>query len=83
VVVVIEEVAVVALPFNAAVMVPAEKLPEASRSTSVFGVLAVLPVVAVFATLPAVLIVANFESAMAAVALISELIIELVRFSFA
>ena len=39
-------VAVVALPFNAAVMVPAEKLPEASRATIAFAVFALVAVVA-------------------------------------
>jgi hypothetical protein len=39
-------VAVVALPFNAAVMVPALKLPEASRATIAFAVFALVAVVA-------------------------------------
>ena len=52
-------------------MVPAAKFPDASRSTSVLGVLVAVPVVALLATLPAVRIVASFVSAMAALALIS------------
>ena len=39
VVVVNDEVAVVALPFKLAVIVPAEKLPKASRKTMVLGIL--------------------------------------------
>jgi hypothetical protein len=39
-------VAVLALPFNAAVMVPAEKLPEASRATIAFAVFKLVAVVA-------------------------------------
>ena len=38
--------AVVALPDRAAVIVPAEKLPEASRATMAFAVLALVAVVA-------------------------------------
>jgi hypothetical protein len=39
-------VAVLALPFNAAVIVPAEKLPEASRATIASAVFALVAVVA-------------------------------------
>jgi hypothetical protein len=39
-------VAVLALPFNAAVMVPAEKLPEPSRATMADAVFALVAVVA-------------------------------------
>jgi len=56
----------VTFPTRFPVIVPAEILPEPSRNTSVFGVLALVPVVAVFATLPAVEIVANLVSAIAA-----------------
>ena len=59
-------VAVVALPLRAAVIVPALKLPLASRATMVDAVLALVAVVALLATLPAVLIVASLLSAMAA-----------------
>ncbi len=51
-----------------AVMVPAEKLPEASRDTIAPAVLELEAVVAEFETFPAVEIVANLVSAMAAVA---------------
>src|SRR5580658_1357011 len=68
-------VAVVALPLKFAVIVPAEKLPELSRATIALGVLVLVAVVAEFATLPAVEIVANFESAIAAAGSISALTI--------
>src|SRR5664279_5003536 len=55
-----------AAPVKLAVMVPAAKLPDASRSTMVLGVLTLVAVVAELATLPAVLIVANFVSTIAA-----------------
>ena len=45
---------------------PAEKLPDASRATIALAVLALVAVVAEFATLPAVLIVANLVSTIAA-----------------
>ena len=67
-------VAVVALPFNAAVIVPAEKLPEVSRDTIVFAVFALVAVVAEFATLPEVLMVASFESVIPALAIMSALV---------
>ena len=59
-------VAVVALPLKFAVIVPAEKLPDASRATIALAVLALVAVVAEFATLPAVEIVANLVSTIAA-----------------
>jgi len=59
-------VAVVALPDKFAVIVPAAKLPDESRATMSFAVFALVAVVAEFATLPAVEIVANFESVIAA-----------------
>ena len=68
-------VAVVALPLKFAVIVPAEKLPDASRETIAFAVLALAAVVAEFATLPAVEIVANLVSTIAAAASISALTI--------
>ena len=55
-------VAVVALPLKFAVMVPAEKLPDASRATMALAVLALVAVVAELATLPAVEIVASLLS---------------------
>jgi hypothetical protein len=64
-------VAVVALPLNAAVTVPAEKLPEASRATIALAVFAFVAVVAELETLPAVAIVASLVSAIAALALMS------------
>lgn len=48
---VVAEVAVEALPFKAAVIVPAEKLPEASRATMALAVFALVAVVAEFGTL--------------------------------
>ena len=60
-------VAVVALPFKFAVIVPAEKLPDASRVTIAFAVLALVAVVAELATFPAVEIVASLVSTIAAV----------------
>src|SRR4029453_11658484 len=59
-------VAVVALPLKFAVISEAEKLPDPSRKTIVFAVFALVAVVAEFATLPAVLIVASFVSTIAA-----------------
>src|SRR4029434_977283 len=59
-------VAVVALPLKFAVIVPAAKLPDPSRKTMVFAVFALVAVVAEFATLPAVLIVASLVSTIAA-----------------
>ncbi len=68
-------VAVVALPLKFAVIVLAEKLPEASRATIVLAVLRLVAVVAALATLPGVLIVASFESTIAAAESISALTI--------
>src|SRR5260221_4658058 len=65
----------VTLPVKFAVMVPAEKLPDASRATIAFAVLVLVAVVAEFATLPAVEIVANFVSTIAADADTSALVI--------
>src|SRR5438045_5623797 len=59
-------VAVVALPLKFAVIVPAEKLPDASRATIAFAVLVFVAVVAELATLPAVEIVASLVSTIAA-----------------
>ena len=68
-------VAVEALPDNAAVTVPAAKLPEASRATIAEAVFAFVAVVAELETLLAVEIVASLVSAIAADALISALTI--------
>src|SRR5207244_6355333 len=68
-------VAVVAFPHKLAVMVPAEKLPDASRATMALAVFALVAVVAELATLPAVEIVANLVSAIAAAESISALTI--------
>ena len=68
---VVTVLAVLALPVNAAVMVPALKLPEASRATIAEAVLAFVAVVALLLTLSAVLIVANLVSTIAAEALMS------------
>lgn len=68
-------VAVVAFPERFAVIVLAVKLPEPSRITIVFAPLLLLAVVAELATLPAVVIVASFESVIAAELLISALTI--------
>jgi hypothetical protein len=55
----VEFVAVVAVPLKAAVIVPAAKLPEASRATIVEAPLDAVAVVALLDTLPAVEIVAR------------------------
>ena len=52
-------------------MIPAEKLPVGSRATIAPPWFAAFAVVAVFATLPAVEIVASFESTIAALGEIS------------
>ena len=62
-------VAVVANPVKFAVMVPAVKSPLISRATMADAVLASVAVVAELSTFPAVVIVANFVSAIAAEAL--------------
>ena len=59
------------LPVRSAVIVPAVKLPLASRATIAEAVLAAVAVVAVFDTLPAVEIVASFVSTIPAAALMS------------
>lgn len=63
---VIEEVEEVAFPLREAVMVPAEKLPEASLVTIADGVLDDVAEVAEFETFPVVVIVASFVSTIAA-----------------
>jgi hypothetical protein len=62
-----------AAPVKLAVIVPAEKLPDESRATIAFAVLRLVAVVAEFATLPALEIVASFESVIAALGSISAL----------
>ena len=62
-------VALVVVPFRVIILV--EKLPDASRATIVFAVLVLVAVVAELATLPAVEIVANLASEIAADELIS------------
>lgn len=69
-------VAEVAFPFKLAVIVAAEKLPEASRDTIAFARLALFAVVAELVTLPAVVIVASLESLIAADELISAFVIK-------
>jgi hypothetical protein len=65
--------AVLAFPLKAAVIVPAEKLPLVSRDTIVLEVFALVAVVAVFATLPAVDIVDSFESGKAETTVFSDI----------
>ena len=60
-----------AAPVSAAVMVPAAKLPDASRTTIALAVLALAAVVAELLTLPAVAMVASLVSTIAADALTS------------
>lgn len=72
-------VAEVALPFNVAVIVPAEKFPRLSRATIVDAVFVLVAVVAEFATLPMVVIVANFESTMPAPIVMSAFVISAVE----
>jgi hypothetical protein len=55
----------VTLPINAADIVPAVKLPDASRATIALAVLADVAVVAALSTLPGVFIVANIVFVMA------------------
>ena len=61
----------VTLPLKLAVIVPAAKLPEASRATIALVVLATVAVVALLLTLPALLIVASLLSAIVALVAIS------------
>ena len=56
---VVADVAVLALPLKAAVIVPALKFPDASLATIALAVLALVAVVALLETLPAVAIVAK------------------------
>ena len=63
--------ALLAKPVKLAVIVPAVKLPLASRATMADAVLASVAVVAELFTLPAVAMVANLVSTMAADGLIS------------
>jgi hypothetical protein len=65
-----------AVPVNAAVIVPAEKSPEASRATIALAVFADAAVVAELLTFNAVEIVASLVSTIAAAAFISALTIE-------
>jgi hypothetical protein len=65
-----------AVPVKAAVIVPAVKLPEASRATIELAVLADAAVVAELLTFNAVAIVASLVSTIAAAAFISALTIE-------
>jgi hypothetical protein len=60
-----------AVPVKLAVIVPAVKLPLASRATIADAVLALVAVVALLLTLPAVEMVASLVSAIAAEALMS------------
>ena len=71
----IDTVFSIASPLKVAVIVPAAKSPFESRSTIVFAVFALVAVVAEFATLPAVVMFASFESVIPAFAMISELVI--------
>jgi tRNA-binding EMAP/Myf-like protein len=64
-----------ALPVRLAVIVPALKLPDASRATIADAVFALVAVVAELLTLSAVAIVSSLVSTMAALALISALTI--------
>ena len=68
-------VAVAALPVRFAVIVPALKLPDASRATIAEAVLADAAVVALLLTLSAVAMVSSFVSEIAALALMSALTI--------
>lgn len=72
---VVAVVADVALPLNVPVIIPAEKLPDASRATIAFARLALFAVVAALATLPAVVRVASLLSDIAAPEAISALTI--------
>lgn len=72
------DAAPVKVPMNEAVMVPAEKLPEASRVTIALALLTLAAVVAELATNPAVVKVASFEFAMLADDEISAFTIRLV-----
>jgi hypothetical protein len=71
-----------ALPVRLAVIVPALKLPDASRATIADAVFAELAVVAELLTFEAVEIVASFVSTMAALALMSAFTMLVPRLSF-
>ena len=73
--------AVLALPVKAAVIVPALKLPLASRDTIAETVLSFVAVVALLDTLPDVLIVASLVSTIAADVEISAFTILVARFN--
>jgi hypothetical protein len=60
---------------SVAVIVPAEKFPDASRATMAPGVMSLVAVVAELATLPAAVIVDSLVSAMAAESEMSALVI--------
>jgi hypothetical protein len=77
---VVAEVAVSAFPTRLAVIAPAEKFPEPSRSTIVLGVFAEVAVVAELETFPAVEIVASLVSTIAAVASMFESVIPEIKF---
>ena len=70
-----------AVPDNVPVMVPALKLPLASLATIALAVFASVAVVALLDTLPAVDIVANLLSAIAALDDISAFTIDPVKFN--
>jgi hypothetical protein len=72
----------VTFPVSAAEIVPAEKLPDASRATMADAVFADAAVVAELLTFDAVEIVASFVSTIAALALMSALTMLVARFSF-
>ena len=72
----------VTLPVSAAEIVPALKLPDASRATIADAVFALVAVVAELLTLDAVEIVASFVSTIAADALMSALTMLVAKLSF-
>ena len=71
----------VTLPVSAAEIVPALKLPDASRATIADAVFRLVAVVAEFETLDALEIVASFVSTIAALALMSALTMLVARLS--
>jgi hypothetical protein len=62
---VVADVAVLAFPLKEAVIVPALKFPDASLATIALAVLALVAVVALLDTFPAVAIVAKYVSVIA------------------
>jgi hypothetical protein len=76
----VADVAVAALPFNVAVIIPATNAPFTSLATMAFAVFALVAVVAAFETLPLVLIVASLLSAISAVAAKLSLVILVIVF---